>query len=63
MSIVHPAVALPMAKAAIPAYAASQMLGRVMTHPEFADGIVKLLKGAEVVGPATAAQVTNAIQK
>jgi len=62
-AVLHPAAAVAGAKVAVPAYLAQKALGRVMTNPETAETFVNLLRGAGVVIPATAAQVTNAIQK
>lgn len=62
-AVLHPAAAVAGAKVAVPAYLAQKALGRVMTNPETAETFVNLLRGAGTVAPATAAQVTNAIQK
>jgi hypothetical protein len=62
-AVLHPATAVAGAKVAVPAYLAQKALGRVMTNPQTAEHVVKLLKGAEVFAPATAAQVTNEVQK
>jgi hypothetical protein len=61
-AIAHPATAVPTLASAVPAYLASRGLGRVMTNPEFADGVVKILRGTQAVTPAIAAQVTNEVK-
>lgn len=62
-AVLHPAAAVAGAKVAVPAYLAQRALGRVMTNPDTAETFVNLLKGVGVVAPATAAQVTGAVQK
>jgi hypothetical protein len=62
-AVLHPAAAVAGAKVAVPAYLAQRALGRVMTNPDTAETFVNLLQGVGVVAPATAAQVTGAVQK
>jgi hypothetical protein len=62
-AVLHPVAAVAGAKVAVPAYLAQKALGRAMTNPETAETFVNLLRGAGVVAPAIAAQVTNEVQK
>lgn len=60
--ILHPPSAVAAAKVAAPAYAASQALGKIMTDPNVAAGIVSALKTGAKVGPGVSANAYRRAQ-
>lgn len=61
----HPVAAVTAAAttaaAAVPGYAMSRVLGKVLTDPQFAANVVKLLQAGRAVGSGAAAQGARAI--